>query len=219
MSCMFTLWLCCSGSMCSPLFCKAPRLASGAIRSPSIEISSMRRERTLWSAPLSLQSKAQMPQGENRSMVPHIRLPGLPGQSPSQVPIVAFEADAVLPGVLMSSGWLVKVADGIAASKPISQLSAQAFDGLAQMLDAVLQAEAQREKARLDVSLSSLNRDGAASAEDVHSFVASLSLPLEDAGFRLASARDLALSSALQVCLQAKLTLKCPALDIRPSAF
>ena len=82
------------------------------------------------------------------------------------------------------------------------------------MLDAVLQAEAQREKARLDVSLSSLNRDGAASAEDVHSFVASLSLPLEDAGFRLASARDLALSSALQVCLQAKPTLKCPALRL-----
>ena len=129
-------------------------------------------------------------------------LPRLPGQDPGWVRTVTIEADTNLPDVLMSPGWLEQVAKIVAADNPISPKKAVAFDSLARMLDSVLLIDAQLEKASLQSRWMRFQEHEGKSVEDMRRFVDDLRKPLEDAGFRLASKRDLALSSALQQASQ-----------------
>ena len=117
------------------------------------------------------------------------------------VPTVAFEADATLPRKLMSPGWIARVPWGVASST-LSPSTVVEFESLARKLDSVLLFEAQREKKHLDSCLHDLGVLDGAAAEEIRTFVHDLQRPLEDAGFRLASKRDLAISSALQASSQ-----------------
>jgi hypothetical protein len=137
-------------------------------------------------------------------------------------PTVAFESDARLPSSLLSPALLKQLkapAPGgvLQECRPFSLSEVEGFVELERALDRVILLEAEREKERLASGLQVLRGQhgggGGGGADELagdepifpHShaeFVEELSRPLMDAGFRMASKRDLAISSALQSASQ-----------------
>ena len=123
---------------------------------------------------------------------------------------MAFESDARLPRSLLAHELLLeastRVAGQLPGCQPLTRGAALGFDNFAQAVDRVILLEAEREKENLASSLLALGGDNQSSAgadaAAIEQFVKEFRRPLLDAGFRLASKRDLAISKALQSASQ-----------------
>ena len=123
---------------------------------------------------------------------------------------MAFESDARLPRSLLAHGLLLeasaRVAGQLPGCQPLTTGAALGFEKLALALDRVILLEAEREKEILASSLMALGGDdqssAGADAVAIQHFVKEFRRTLLDAGFRLASTRDLAISKALQSASQ-----------------